>query len=566
MSLALCLGLAAPAAAQAPAVSASAKAPKIDRDGDRVLDELEQRLATRVADAPVDVIVTLDRPASVSRVNRLERGVGDIAVRRRFQLLDGFAARVSKAQVARLSRRPGVASVQSDGRVRALNASGSSAFGVTKARLDLPYLDGDRDGNPARYTPRDMVAAVLDTGIDARHRDLDEGKVLAFADCASGRCRLRGPYDNDGHGTHVSGTLAGEGDARAGRPERGVAPAAGLVGVKVLGSDGSGAESAVIAGMEWAKANRSRYGIEALNLSLGGAGCSDGTDAMSRAANRASAAGLVVVAAAGNDGPARCTINAPAAAADVLAVGSMADTANGGFFPSWTSGRGQLGRRVKPDVMAPGIGVVSARAATTAGYTRRNGTSSASPFVTGVALLMLDANPTRAPSGIRDRIRSTAIDWGVPGADIDFGSGRLDAYAALRSAGGGTRALTSPPQSPAHRVFQGSFITGEKKACSYPLEVADTRRPIAASLIVSRWRASSPASVDFDLQLRDPDNQPVARDESIERQNDITYRPTRIGRYTLKVIQADGSEGGDFVADVSAGLSSEPSSEPVTCS
>ena len=547
-----------------PALGASSKAPKIDRDGDRVFEELEQRLATRPADARVDVIVTLDRPASVARVKGLERGVGDLAVRRRFQVLDGFAARVSKQQVAALSRRPGVATVQSDGRVRALNASGASAFGVTKARIDRPDLDGSRDGNAARYTAKDMVAAVLDTGIDTRHRDLDEGKVLAFADCATGRCRLRRPFDNDGHGTHVSSTLAGEGDARAGRPERGVAPGAGLVGVKVLGSDGSGAESAVIAGIEWARANRRRYGVEAVNLSLGGAGCSDGTDAMSRAANRASQAGLVVVAAAGNDGPARCTINAPAAGAEVLGVGSMADTGRGGFFPSWTSGRGALGRRVKPDVMAPGIGVISSRFGTRTGYTSKSGTSAASPFVAGVALLMLDANPFQEPKGVRDRIKATAVDWGRAGADIDFGAGRLNAYAALRAAGGPGRArLAAPPTPPAHRVFEGGFTTGEARVCRYPLEVADIRHPVAASLIVSAWNARSPGSVDFDLQLLDPDGNPVAGDDSIERQNDLTHRPTRTGRYTLKVIQVEG--GGGFVADVSAGLSSEPS-EPITCS
>ncbi len=547
-----------------PVGGVSAEAPNIDRDRDRIFDDLEQRLATRLADARVDVIVTLDRPASVARVKRLERGVGDLAVRRRFQLLDGFAARVSKEQVARLSRRPGVASVESDGRVRALNAAGSSAFGVTKARTDRPDLTGDHDGSPARYSPRDMVAAVLDTGIDTRHRDLDEGKVLAFANCTTGRCRLGRPFDDDGHGSHVAGTLAGEGDARAGGPEKGVAPRAALVGVKVLGSDGGGAESAVIAGIEWARANRTRYGIEALNLSLGGAGCSDGTDAMSRAANRAARAGLVVVAAAGNEGPARCTINAPAAGAEVLAVGSMADTGHGGFFPSWTSGRGQFGRRVKPDVMAPGIGVTSARSGTLTGYTTKNGTSSAAPFVTGVALLMLDANPYQVPQGIRDRIKATAVDWGVPGADIDFGSGRLDAYAAIRSAGPQTRGLVAPPPAPAHRVFEGRFTDGETKACSYPLEISDTRRPLAASVIVSGWIARAPGRVDFDLRLRDPAGKLVAKDTSIERQNDLTHRPAAPGRYTLVVKQVSG--GGDFVTDVSAGLSSQPSTAPATCS
>jgi serine protease AprX len=184
--------------------------------------------------------------------------------------------------------------------------------------------------------------------------------------------------------------------------------------------------------------------------------------------------------------------------------------------------------------------------------------------VTGVALLMLDANPSRGPQGIRDRIKATAVNWGAPGADIDFGSGRLDAYAAIRSAGPQTRGLVAPPPVPAHRVFEGRFPEGEGKVCRYPLEISDARRPLAASLIVSGWIASAPGKVDFDLKLRDPAGKLVAGDTSIERQNDLTHRPAGPGRYTLEVRRASG--GGDFVTDVSAGLSSQPSTAPATCS
>jgi serine protease AprX len=141
--------------------------------------------------------------------------------------VDGFAARVTERQVAALARRSGVVSVEQDAPVRALNDSAQAAFGVAEARRDDPRLDGDRDGSAARYSRRDMVAAVIDTGIDARHRDLDEGKVIGFADCSSAPCRVRRPYDDNGHGTHMAATLAGEGDARADRRLRGVLPEQG---------------------------------------------------------------------------------------------------------------------------------------------------------------------------------------------------------------------------------------------------------------------------------------------------------------------------------------------------
>lgn len=563
LSLSAAAVVAAPAAAQAPAGAAPVKAPKADRDGDGVFDDLEQRLAPRPRDDRVDVIVTLEEPASAARVRGLERRVGQLAVRDRFQVLDAFAARVSKGQVTALADRPGVVAVEADDRVRALNQSSSQGFGVTQARRDNPRLDGDRDGNRGRYTPKDMVAAVVDTGIHSKHRDLDEGKVLAFVDCSgSSGCVRRTPFDNNGHGTHVAATLAGEGDARADRRHRGVAPFAALVGVKVLDAGGGGSQSKVIRGIEWAIANRARYGMEAVNLSLGGGGCSDGTDSMSRAANRAAEAGLIVAAAAGNSGPERCTVTAPAAASRALAVGSMADPTHGGFFASWTSGRGQYGRPVKPDVMGPGIGVVSARYGTQTGYVSKRGTSTATPFVAGVALLMRDANLSLTAGQIRGRIKSSAVDWGPVGADIDFGWGRLNAYAALRSAGASS--LDSPPATPAHRLFEGSFAA-ENEVVDYRLEVKNRCTPIAASLITVPWNGYG-GDYDFDVHLLDPAGKEVEVGAGIsdERQDDLSHKPAGTGTYTLRVRSHNGT--GRYVADASAGLASPPYGAPASCS
>ena len=106
--------------------------------------------------------------------------------------------------------------------MRTFNDSAQASFGVTKARVDAG-VDGDGDGNAATYSKNDLVAAVIDTGIDAAHQDLDEGKVLAFANCIGG-CVLAAPFDDNGHGTHVAATIAGEGDARADRLYKGAAP------------------------------------------------------------------------------------------------------------------------------------------------------------------------------------------------------------------------------------------------------------------------------------------------------------------------------------------------------
>ena len=568
LAIVLAAALPAPATVWTSLESALDPAPAVDRDRDRVFEDLERRLAPRAGDERVDVIVTLLEPASRRRVARLERGVGGFALRDRFRAVNGFAARVTERQVVALAKRTGVVSVEHDAPVRALNDSAQAAFGVAEARLDNPKLDGSRDGDAASYSRRDMVAAVIDTGIDARHRDLDERKVLAFADCTSLPCRVRRPYDDNGHGTHMAGTLAGEGDALPDRRLRGVAPGAGLVGVKVLGARGQGSQSKVIAGIDWTIANRARYGLEAVNISLASDVCSDGTDAMSRAANRAVAAGLLVTAAAGNAGPRPCTIESPAAASGVIAVGTMADFGAGGFFAHPSSARGRPGGNIKPDVMAPGERIVSALRGTSTGYSTRSGTSSAAPFVAGVALLMRDAAPSLPPAGVRGRIKRSAVDWGIGGAssklttrgpDIDFGWGRLDAYAALRAAG--AAGLTSAPHVSDHRLIEGR-LNRTTTVREFPLDVANRCLPLAAGLVISGW-TSPPGGDDFDLHLTGPDGRQVAASHSTQRQENVSVLPALTGRYMLRVKAYAGE--GPFFVDVSAGLAPPPLSAPASC-
>ena len=160
----------------------------------------------------------------------------------------------------------------------------------------------------------------------------------------------------------MSGILAGSG---ASGPEgRGVAPAASLVGVKVIDSRAQSSLGLIAQGIQWAVENRATYGIDAINLSIGDpTGCGDGTDVASQAVDAAVAAGIVVITAAGNSGPANCTIKSPAAAESAMTVGAMADTGAGGFSHAWFSSRGPTADgRIKPDISAPGVLVVIAGA------------------------------------------------------------------------------------------------------------------------------------------------------------------------------------------------------------
>jgi len=372
---------------------ASAAPGQADLDGNRIFDDLEARLTSAGVDERISVIVLLDHAVTSARLRGFGSAIGGFRESHRFSAVRGFAAQLTKAQVQLLSRLPGVVHVEANGVLSVANDSAQESFGVASAR-GAAGVDGDGDGNAASYSRNDLVAAVIDTGIDAGHADLDEGKVLGFANCVGG-CITTPPFDDHGHGSHVAATIAGEGDGRADLLHRGVAPAAALVGVKVLAADGSGSTADIAAGIDWVIANKATYGIEAINMSLSGTNCANGSDILSLAANRAHDAGLVVAVAAGNSGPGTCSVSTPAAAADALTVGAMADGGENGFKQAYFSSRGKtLDGRIKPDISAPGVNITSADAGTAAGYTQLSGTSMASPFVAGTALLMLDANPT----------------------------------------------------------------------------------------------------------------------------------------------------------------------------
>jgi len=132
------------------------------------------------------------------------------------------------------------------------------------------------------YNGSGIVVAVIDTGIDASHPDL-QGKVIGWKDFVNNRTT---PYDDNGHGTHVAGIIASTGAASDGK-YKGIAPGAKLVGVKVLNANGSGSVSTIIAGVDWVIQHKDEYNISVINLSLGSSQSSDGTDALSQEVDKA---------------------------------------------------------------------------------------------------------------------------------------------------------------------------------------------------------------------------------------------------------------------------------------
>jgi serine protease AprX len=213
--------------------------------------------------------------------------------------------------------------------------------------------------------------------------------------------------------------------------------------------------SGVMAGVEWAVDR----GVQVINLSLGGSGSSDGQDALSLTCNAAVARGIVVCAAAGNEGPTARTIGSPGAAADVITIGA---TDRRDRVASFSSRGPTRDGRTKPDVCFPGVDIVAARAAgTTMGsplgewYTASSGTSMATPHAAGLAALLLQARLGSSPAQIKQALMETALDLGVDANTQGAGRARADhALAAIR----GDEPPTEPTPEPNPPTTPGCLL------------------------------------------------------------------------------------------------------------
>ena len=357
-------------------------------NGNKLFDNLEAKLEAINEQEKLPVIIHFDFTHVSAKENLdLQEKIGKFDTTFEYTIFDGIAATMTKEQIKQLDHMPFIKQVEYDEEVNISLSTANDSFGTKKARTDFG-VTGDRDGNATSYSKNDIVVAVINTGIDPNHVDLNGGKVIGWRDLVNGQATA---YDDQGHGTHVASIATGEGQGNS--LYKGVAPEAALVGIKVLDRNGSGSMSTVTAGIDWAVQNKDVYGIKVINLSLGTSASSDGTDSTSLAVNRAVDAGIVVVVAAGNSGPKTYTIGSPGAATKAITVGAGADLGKKGFFLADFSSRGYTADgRVKPDIFAPGYQIMAARSGTSNGYVAYSGTSMATPFLAGTVALMLDAN------------------------------------------------------------------------------------------------------------------------------------------------------------------------------
>ncbi len=293
-------------------------------------------------------------------------------------------------------------------------------------------------------TGKGIGVAVIDTGVYP-HPDLG-GRLVAFKDYCNGQAT---PYDDNGHGSHVAGLIAGNGSKAEGQ-FKGTAPEADIIGVKVLDGAGGGSMANVIKGVQWCIENKDKYNIRVINMSLGaGANQKEKDDLVALAVNKALEAGIVPVIAAGNSGPGRQTIGTPAIAKDVLTVGAYDDKntpQHDDDTMAYFSSRGPTTRdkNIKPDVSAPGVNMVSFRSPGSQidranvmhlgdYYVLLSGTSMATPVTAGVVADVIQANPDLTPQQVIQILKDTAEPM-KDTKDILGGRGLVDPAKAVRRA------------------------------------------------------------------------------------------------------------------------------------
>ncbi|GAB6196128.1 S8 family peptidase [Lysobacter xanthus] len=327
----------------------------------------------------------LARAAENAAVDLVARHGGDVKLIYR-NALQGFVVRAPEAVVTRMLKDPRVAFVEEDAIVHVDATQSGATWGIDRIDQRALPLSGTYTYD---YTGSGVRAYVIDTGILASHSEFG-GRVLSgYSAISDGR----GTTDCNGHGTHVSGTIAGA--------TYGVAKSARPVPVRVLGCDGSGTNSGVIAGIDWVRYNAVKPAVA--NMSLGGGASS----AVDTAVNNLSNSGVPVVVAAGNDNANACNYS-PARAAGAITIGSTTSSDARSSFSNYGS---------CVDLFAPGSSIRSAWYTSTTATNTISGTSMASPHVAGAAALYLQRVPSATPSQVRSWLTGNGTTGRISGVN-----------------------------------------------------------------------------------------------------------------------------------------------------
>ncbi|WP_238161300.1 S8 family peptidase [Kribbella antibiotica] len=376
-------------------------------------DRLDRRLfdVTGLIKAKYDDKSTKSLPVIVTYTGKAQKraAMPSAKVTRQLPGMNGAALKVDKAKAGSFLSGLGIAR-SADG-IKKIWLDGKRQLSLDKS---VPQI-GAPTAWQAGFTGKGVTVAVIDSGIDAKHPDL-VGKVVGAKNF------LDDPTEEIAdHGTHVASTIAGTGAASEGK-YKGVAPDAKLYDGTVCDVSGGCPDSGILAAMEWAATEMK---AKVINMSLGGPDFPD-VDPLEEAVNRLTATtGALFVISAGNSGPGAGTVGSPGSADAALTVGAVDHEDKLAGFSSRGPRVGD--GAVKPDVTAPGVGIMAAKAGGTAGdyYQTMSGTSMSSPHTAGAAALLVQQHPNWKAA----ELKGTLIASAKPISDqtvFEQGAGRID--------------------------------------------------------------------------------------------------------------------------------------------
>ncbi|ATO37328.1 S8 family peptidase [Geobacillus thermodenitrificans] len=384
----------------------------------------------------VSVLIEVDDDEGIEALTEAERNHFRMKTHHHFRHVPIWSATVTPAALEQLLENPKVKKVYLNRTIKAVLNNAVPSANAKHVTVNETELSG-----------KGVTIAIVDTGIDP-HPDL-EGRITAFVDLVNGKTA---PYDDNGHGTHCAGDAAGNGRMSDGL-YAGPAYEANLVGVKVLNRSGMGTLETIMRGIEWCidynKKNPANP-IHIISLSLGGEPQpfpAENDDPLVQVAERAWENGIVVCAAAGNEGPNYGTIASPGISDRIITVGALddRDTAStrtdDAVAPFSSRGPTRYGV-TKPDLVVPGVNIISLRAPRSfldkmnkqsrVGdyYMSMSGTSMATPICAGIVALMLQAKPDATPDEIKQALRDSADLWKERDPNV-YGAGYVNAKRAI---------------------------------------------------------------------------------------------------------------------------------------
>jgi serine protease AprX len=382
----------------------------------------------------LNVIIGAENPEKLEQLKEKLAEDPRNKVKDDLHIINSFSAEVDPNTTGLISLLGDDTKIARDGEIQLIHPVEEKPVDEVTAHLDVANKTMNVDKlHDMGLKGKGKTVAVIDTGI-AKHKDFGN-RIVGFKDFINGRDGVDNAYDDNKHGTHCAGIIAGDGTESNGK-FMGAAPEANLVGVKVLSGSGSGSFSGIIKGIQWCVENKDELGIDVLSMSLGGrASEHPDTDPVAQAVEKAVEKGLLVFIAAGNSGPFAETIGTPAHAPSPIAVGAMDDKGTverDDDTVARFSSRGptKFGKLAKPDIIAPGVNITAAN--NVGGYVSLSGTSMATPHAAALGLLLLQGAPDTKPDVFKEVVMQTADKLKDQSFGVnDQGAGVFDAVEAL---------------------------------------------------------------------------------------------------------------------------------------